>query len=581
MKKIQLTITALIISIITVAQMNASFDGSPSDDYSTNTYWGLSDKQQGKSISISGTVSDGSNTVNLVIQEYDSSWGTVGSSIVSNSVSVTGASFSGEVIVPSNAPVSSGLSTDNFYLVQAIASNGEFCNAGITITVGTSDGFDWDGIPVPAMAEAGTQWVLQENVSDDFNYEAPASSTLQHFNGKWKNEYVNGWTGDGGAHYSKEQSHVTGGNLCLENEFVEGKDTNQIDYYAQNKIHYINTGNISSLNTVKYPVFAEVRVKMNEIPMASDFWMITMDQTQEIDVLEAFGTDRAGYEWWNTQLHLSHHTFIRSPYQDYQPRDAGSWYTDGGRRWSADYFRIGVYWKSPWQLEYYVDGEMVRVVYHNALADKKNDAWTYSYPTKTNGEIDMNGGYQKVTKHSTSTDFSMEKLQAASKASSVSIIDGYDYLDGKGLEKESYLLFCQGQQPWSGIWPSYQELQDADKSVYKVDWVRVYQLKNEDGTIADTDDGHIPGTDVNTSLQLEENTNWGFSQNGSESITISNLNNEEYTVSIYNINGVKQSSKNYSNSHNYAHINISKLDSGMYIMLIKQNNISKSFKFVK
>ena len=98
---------------------------------------------------------------------------------------------------------------------------------------------------------------------------------------------------------------------------------------------------------------------MNEIPMASDFWMITLDQTQEIDVLEAFGTDRAGYEWWNTQLHLSHHTFIREPYQDYQPMDGESWYKDNGRRWSASYFRIGIYWKGPFELEYYVDGEMV------------------------------------------------------------------------------------------------------------------------------------------------------------------------------------------------------------------------------
>lgn len=62
--------------------------------------------------------------------------------------------------------------------------------------------------------------------------------------------------------------------------------------------------------------------------MASDVWMLSPDDTQEIDIIEAYGGDRDGGGYGADRLHLSHHIFIRQPFKDYQPKDSGSWYKD-------------------------------------------------------------------------------------------------------------------------------------------------------------------------------------------------------------------------------------------------------------
>ncbi|MFR9496788.1 MAG: beta-agarase, partial [Rikenellaceae bacterium] len=129
------------------------------------------------------------------------------------------------------------------------------------------------------------------------------------------------------------------------------------------------------------------------------------------------------------RLHLSHHVFIRDPFQDYQPTDAGSWYADGkGTLWRDDYHRIGVYWRDPFYLAYYVDGNLVRVV---------------------SGE---------------------------------NIIDPYGYTDGTGLTKELDIIINMEDQSWraiGGLSPTDEELQAGSDIDFKVDWIRVYNLESE------------------------------------------------------------------------------------------------------
>ena len=72
------------------------------------------------------------------------------------------------------------------------------------------------------------------------------------------------------------------------------------------------------------------------------------DDTQEIDIIEAYGSDRVvgddGHKFYGPdRIHLSHHVFIRDPFQDYQPTDPGSWYKDvNGTIWRNDFHRVGV-----------------------------------------------------------------------------------------------------------------------------------------------------------------------------------------------------------------------------------------------
>jgi beta-agarase len=65
--------------------------------------------------------------------------------------------------------------------------------------------------------------------------------------------------------------------------------------------------------------------------------------------------------YFSKRLHLSHHVFIRDPFQDYQPTSDATWYADGkNTAWSDTYHNYGLLWEDPWSLSYYVDGVLVR-----------------------------------------------------------------------------------------------------------------------------------------------------------------------------------------------------------------------------
>ena len=159
--------------------------------------------------------------------------------------------------------------------------------------------------------------------------------------------------------------------------------------------------------------------------MASSIWLLSKDSTQEIDILEAYGSARPDQTWTAQRLHLSHHVFIRKPFQDYQPTDDGTWYSNG-TTWRDDFHRVGVFWRDPWHLEYYVDGNLVRTV------------------------------------------------------SGAKMIDPKDFTGGTGLNKPMHLIINTEDQNWRSdgdITPTDEELADTERSIMWVDWVRVYQAK--------------------------------------------------------------------------------------------------------
>ena len=318
---------------------------------------------------------------------------------------------------------------------------------------------DWEGISVPADAGEGREWQLLEEVSDKFNYFADAADKGDTFNTKWKDSYVNAWTGGSNTTWQPDQCSVNGSMLVLDANRKPGTTDEVI------------AGCLSSRQPITYPVFVETRAKLSTSVLASCFWMISLDQTQEIDIIEAFGTDRPGKEWYNTRQHLSHHVFIRSPFQDYQPRDVASWYTDG-TVWSEEFHRVGVYWRDSLHLEYYIDGELVRVVHDRAFANYKNGSWSYSIPNVVDGNLEMSAGYQVVTQYATSSEYSFETLQEASAASPISVIDAYGYTES-GLTKPEYLVISTAQQLWTGMEATDKELEDKTRALYYLARTRV------------------------------------------------------------------------------------------------------------
>ncbi len=274
---------------------------------------------------------------------------------------------------------------------------------------------DWDNFPVPVDAGRSKVWQLQEDVADDFNYDAPAKNKGWEFAKKWTDFYHNAWTGPGLSVWNRSHVHVADGKLHITASRVPGSDK-------------IYLGCITSKKTVIHPIYIEARAKISNSTLSSDVWLLSPDDTQEIDVLEAYGASwsaKVGKDqsWFAERLHLSHHVFIRDPFQDYQPTDPGTWYHDG-TVWREDYHRIGVYWRNPWHLEFYVDGNLARI------------------------------------------------------ASGKDIIDPKRFTEGSGLSKAMNIIINAEDQTWrseSGLTPTDEEFKNQGDHTFKVDWIRVYK----------------------------------------------------------------------------------------------------------
>ena len=380
--------------------------------------------------------------------------------------------------------------------------------------VGTAQN-DWDNIPVPANAGQGMQWELQEQTSDDFNYKFDAVNRRSNFgDGKWYNFYHNQWDGPGTTYWKNNHVSVEGGSLKLTaSRWNKNSQPNpQYPYPGAPEAfkmglpnNGVSSGCVTSNSKVKFPVFVESAISVANIELASCFWLLSPDDTQEIDIIENYG----GVPGFNHVTHISHHSFIRNPFHDYQPRDWNSWWPNervnsnygwGDWAWNNGnrrFLRLGVNWISPKHFEYYVDGEIVRVLYNDAIATRMNGTWEYTYYVKQNpantrdsfgnnvGGMPINytsgnrNGYSQVTLHGTSNTFNFSILDEASKVSNgINVVDPGKYQNGRGFYKEMDIIINVESQSWlvsRGLTPSNSSLEDKSRNSMLVDWVRVYK----------------------------------------------------------------------------------------------------------
>ncbi len=360
---------------------------------------------------------------------------------------------------------------------------------------------DWSSIAVPANAGSGMTWELQDNVSDDFNYTFNAATTKTNFgSNKWYNFYHNAWDGPGTTYWKYNNVAVNGSDLVI--TVSKGTETTKM-----NGLKAINSGCVTSNNKVVYPVFVEAAVSVANISLASCFWLLSPDDTQEIDIIENYGN----VAWFKQFTHISHHSFVRNPFTDYQPKDWNSWFTDsrvsgtyGWGDWNAGngrrYMRMGVNWISPKHFEYYIDGAIVRVLYNNAIATKVGSTWEYTYFNSTykdgNGYTfpsDNSSGYTDVTKYTTSTSYDFTKLEAANNASKgFNVIDPGWFQGGTttatGFTKAMDIIINVESQSWlaTSHTPSDADLANSARNQMKVDWVRVYKPVASSATVAVT-----------------------------------------------------------------------------------------------
>lgn len=280
----------------------------------------------------------------------------------------------------------------------------------------------WLTIPVPANAGTGKTWEFQSNVSDDFEYTSADAPKSTSFLDKWDDFYHNAWTGPGLTIWSRSKSLVEDGILKIPASRINANN--------------ISTGCITSKKRVEYPVYVEVYAKVMNSTLASDVWLLSPDDTQEIDILEAYGSDRYTNEWFGSKrIHLSHHVFIRTPFTDWQPNDVGSFYTDGSIVWRNDFHRIGVYWRDPWHLEYYVDGKLVRTRDGKAQIDPL-------FYTNSENPGDANNDTRT------------------------------------GLSKAMDIIINVEDQGWrsdQGLTPTDEELLNTENNTFKVQWIRIFK----------------------------------------------------------------------------------------------------------
>jgi agarase len=277
------------------------------------------------------------------------------------------------------------------------------------MAITSAQGADWSSFIIPAQAGAGKTWQLQ-SVSDEFNYIAPTNNKPSAFTSRWNDSYINSWLGPGDTEFSSEHSYTTGGALGL--QATEKAGTNKV-----------LSGIVSSKATFTYPLYLEAMVKPTNNTMANAVWMLSADSTREIDAMESYGSDRPGQEWFDQRMHVSHHVFIREPFQDYQPKDGGSWIYNNGETYRNKFRRYGVHWKDAWNVDYYIDGVLVRSV------------------------------------------------------SGPNIIDPKNYTNGKGLNSPMHIILDMEYQPWRDVKPSSAELADSSKSIFWIDWIRVYKAQ--------------------------------------------------------------------------------------------------------
>ncbi|WP_010182214.1 Ig-like domain-containing protein [Aquimarina agarilytica] len=334
---------------------------------------------------------------------------------------------------------------------------------GLLTGVSVQSQNDWDGIEVPADAGSKQVWELQEDVSDDFNYTLNPSTARTFFGSregvdgsssnavknKWYNYYHQNWEGPGLTRWRHENVSVKDGQLQLITKRLETPDLkkflhNNVDFESQ----ATRLGCISSTKQIQFPVYIETRAKIPNAVTACAGWLLSPDDTQEIDFLEAWGGQYARNVFFGSnisladRLHFSHHVFIRPPnFEDYQPKDATTWYTGpvGTKTyWHEKFYRFGVYWKSPTYLEFYLDGKLVKV--SNSLDNQPGldgiDPLNITSPDRT----------------------------AANRT---------------GLNKPMDIIINMEDQDWraaQGSTPTDEEIKNfPDDHTMKVDWIRVYK----------------------------------------------------------------------------------------------------------
>ncbi len=220
---------------------------------------------------------------------------------------------------------------------------------------------NFNNAPSLPNARNGFRWELNGNLSTDF-------SSFSDMDKGWVREYPrcgggSPWKGPGQTNFTTNNARLSSGKLELVATNGGFMKNDAAGPNPNVTAPAINTGIISSKQTVKYPVYMEARIKAANMLGSSNFWGISDDQTKEIDVLEVYGGGEATDDyinWFTYRAASNFHIFTRSgsgcgagialDFHDQKRKVLN------GERWRDKYHTFGVLWRSPTDVRFFYDG---------------------------------------------------------------------------------------------------------------------------------------------------------------------------------------------------------------------------------
>lgn len=216
--------------------------------------------------------------------------------------------------------------------------------AGITLALSAFAAYSQ-----PAIPEIGYRWVIDGATSDEFEDKELDEN-------KWYNADPKSWRGRAPGLFEREAVSMADGKLCLTVDLLE----KPVELHGQTFTH--RGAHVYSKATLMPGSYVECSMKANKTFMSSTFWLITTTKdrvgcdrrTTELDIQECIGFPEDNH----TISRMGSNTHSRSiPEGCNIPAGSVGNNAQIGKKVYEDYHTYAVWWKSPTELLFYLNGE--------------------------------------------------------------------------------------------------------------------------------------------------------------------------------------------------------------------------------
>ncbi|WP_075590049.1 T9SS type A sorting domain-containing protein [Labilibacter marinus] len=451
----------------------------------------------------------------------------------------------------------------------------------------------------PALPELGYRWVLENNLSDEFDGSSINTSLWMNTDSRW--------IGREPGLFMAEAVTVDEGNLRMTTDiFDEPKVVNGKTWTHQGS-------HVRSINKVKLGSFIECRMKANKTFMSSTFWLINYSnesadcqrRTTELDVQECIGYPSTHAK--TTQMGSNTHSRGIPESCTHIPAGSVGNHAETNGKVYDNYFNYGVWWKSPTEILFYLDGEYKYTI--KPAADFDIDMYiklvceTYNWsPPPADGGMtgtweERTTFYEWVRTYSyvpveqsddNTTDIFTEEILFTEKPAELDLSElnfKFNYKansdkkivlelkDGAGAvvasaEKDSYAGYAHTELGLTGVtqWGDYT--------------IEVSMYNKNDNTIVDSESYSIKVKDKDSAVVNQEALNKiRLSPNPSSNVVVLDGLISPSDYEIYTISGSLLKSGNVLEADSV--IDISDLSPATYLVKVITNYGIKSLKFIK